>query len=110
MRCSDIAPFLYDVADATADARGQRIVERHTALCPACHAEIKQARQVAQQVERLPLLPHAVALRVPRMERRLAQRRTTHSHALRSHPWVAVLVVLCVALEAVLMWLMFALR
>ena len=81
LRCADLEVLLSDYADGVADARTRRIVEQHVQLCQRCRHRLGRARQVAQQLQRLPLLPPGLSSRVGRFRRRLEQ------HASTPAPW-----------------------
>ena len=100
MRCAELEPLLSEYADGMADERGRRIVERHIQLCRACHDCVLLARQLAQQITRLSLLPLGIADRAPRLRRQLEHkllrnRRTTiNTVAIRT----LLSVILCVVI------------
>ena len=106
IRCADIQPLLSDYADGVADERGRRIVERHIQLCRACRDGVLVARQLGQQLVRLPLLPMGVSNRAPRMRGRLEQKllrpRYLDPRWLVRHAIIATLV----GVLGILLWLL----
>lgn len=87
LNCADLEVLLSDYADGVADARARRMVERHVLLCDRCRLRLRRARQIGQQLQRLPLLPAGIASRVGRFRRRLETRATHSRWQLEHYPF-----------------------
>lgn len=72
--CANLEVLLSDYADGVADARTRRIVEQHVQLCDRCRQRLIRTRRLAQQLQRLSLLPPGISSRVGRFRRRLEAR------------------------------------
>ncbi len=106
MRCAEIGPILSDYADGIADERGRRIVERHIQLCSACRDSMLVARQLGQQLKRLPLLPSGVNARAPSMRRRLEHKLARSRR--RRFPALMARTTFALGIAVLLVWLLFA--
>lgn len=87
LNCADLEVLLSDYADGVADARGRRMVEQHVQLCDRCRQRLRRARQVGQQLQRLPLLPPGISSRVGRFRRRLETRAVRSRWQLEHYPF-----------------------
>ena len=106
MRCSEIQHLLSDYADGAADERARRIAERHIQLCGRCRDGVLLARQLGQQLTRMPLLPLGVADRVPRLRRRLQEKLTSRGALRATGRVMKAMLALLAGMMIVAIWIL----